>query len=33
MSVGRATDQAIAKIKDLISSGEFTARAYRRNGS
>ncbi len=25
MSVGRATDQAIAKIKDLISSGEFTA--------
>jgi GntR family transcriptional regulator, transcriptional repressor for pyruvate dehydrogenase complex len=23
MSVGRATDQAIAKIKDLISSGEF----------
>ncbi len=22
---GRATDQAIAKIKDLISSGEFTA--------
>jgi DNA-binding FadR family transcriptional regulator len=25
MSVGRATDQAITKIKDLISSGEFTA--------
>jgi GntR family transcriptional regulator, transcriptional repressor for pyruvate dehydrogenase complex len=25
MSVGRATDQAIAKIKDLISSGKFTA--------
>ena len=25
MSAGRATDQAIAKIKDLISSGEFTA--------
>jgi GntR family transcriptional repressor for pyruvate dehydrogenase complex len=24
---GRATDQAIAKIKDLISSGEFTAGA------
>ena len=22
---GRATDQAIAKIEDLISSGEFTA--------
>jgi len=26
-SSGRATDQAIAKIKDLISSGEFTAGA------
>jgi GntR family transcriptional repressor for pyruvate dehydrogenase complex len=25
MSVGRATDQAIAKLKELISSGEFTA--------
>ena len=25
MSVGSATDQAIAKIKELISSGEFTA--------
>jgi GntR family transcriptional repressor for pyruvate dehydrogenase complex len=25
MSVGRATDQAIARIKELISSGEFTA--------
>ena len=25
MSVGRATDQAVAKIKDLISSGQFTA--------
>ena len=25
MSVGRATDQAVAKIKDLISSGKFTA--------
>jgi GntR family transcriptional regulator, transcriptional repressor for pyruvate dehydrogenase complex len=25
MNAGRATDQAIAKIKDLISSGEFTA--------
>ena len=27
MNAGRATDQAIAKIKDLISSGEFTAGA------
>lgn len=27
MTVGRATDQAIVKIKELISSGEFTAGA------
>ena len=27
-TTGRATDQAIAKIKELISSGEFTAAVF-----